>query len=63
MEKLRQKCVGRNIILGSQKQSVMTFDVDMSQQKDHVTTSDTKTELVAITVKPYETCHSVVDMY
>ena len=63
MEKLRQKCVGRNIILGIQKQSVMTFDVDTSQQKDHVTTSDTKAELAAITIKPCETCHSVVDVY
>ena len=60
MEKLRQKHVGRNIILGSQKQSIMTFDVDTSQQKHHVTPSDTKAELVAITVKPCETCHSMV---
>ena len=41
----------------------MIFDVDTSQQKHHVTTSDTKTELVAITIKPCETCHSVVDVY
>ena len=63
MEKLRQKHVGRNIILGSQKQSEMTFNVDTSQQKHHVTTSDTKAELVAITMKPCEMCHSMVDLY
>ena len=60
MEKLRQKHFGRNIILGSQKQSVMTFDVDISQQKHHVTTSDTKVELIAIVMKPCQTSHSVV---
>ena len=31
MEKLRQINVDRNIILGSQKESVMTFGVDTSQ--------------------------------
>ena len=51
MEKLRQKYVGINSILGSQKQSVMTFHVGKSQQKHIMTTSDTKAELVAITVK------------
>ena len=60
MEKLRQKHVDRNIILGSQKQSIMTFDVDTSQLKHHVTPSDAKVELVAITMKPCETCHSMV---
>ena len=58
--KVETKYVGRNIIFGSQKQSVMTFDVDMSQQKHSVTISDTKAELVAITRKPFDMCHSVV---
>ena len=60
MEKLRQEYVGRNSILGSQKQSVMTFHVDTSQQKHSMTTSNTKGELVAIIVKLSEACHSVV---
>ena len=45
--KVETKNVGRNIILGSQKQSVITFDVDTSQHKHCVTTSDIKAELVA----------------
>ena len=61
--KVKINHVGRNIILGSQKQSVMTFDVGTSHQKHIVTTSDTKAELVAITMKPCEMCHSVVDVY
>ena len=60
MEKLRQSYVGRNSILGSQKQSVMTFHVDTSQQKHSKTMSDTKAELVAITVKQLEMCPSMV---
>ena len=60
MKKLRQKYVGRNIILGSQKQSEMAFDVDTSQQKHSVTISNTKAELVAITMKPCEMLHLVV---
>ena len=50
----------RNSILESQIQSVMTFNVDTSQRKQSVITSDTKAELVAITMKPCETCYSVV---
>ena len=40
----------------------MAFDVDTSQQKHSVTTSDTKAELVAITMKPYE-CVCQCDVY
>ena len=61
MEKLRLKNNARNSILGSQKQSVVTLHVDTtSQQKHSMTISDTKAELVAITVKWLETCHSKV---
>ena len=59
-EKLRKKYVNRNIILGSQKQSIAVFDVDMSQQKHSVTTFNSKVELVTITMKPCETFHSLV---
>ena len=38
----------------------MTFDVDTSEHKQCVTTSDRKTELVAITLKPFEACRSVL---
>ena len=38
----------------------MAFDVDKTQQKHSVTTSNTKVELVAITMKPCEMCHSEV---
>ena len=55
-----QKHVDKNLILESQIHSMMTFDVDTSQQKECVTTSDRKTELVAITLKRCEACHSVL---
>ena len=46
MERLKWKHVGRNIILGSQKQSIMTFDVDTSQQKCSVTNLTQKRNLL-----------------
>ena len=55
-----QKHVDRNSILECQIWSVMIFDIDKSQRKECVTTSDWKTELVAITLKPCEACHSVL---
>ena len=58
MEKLRPKHVDRHSMLDSQIQSMVTFDVDTSQRKQSVTTSDRKTELVAITLTPCELCHS-----
>ena len=57
MKMLRQKYVGRNSTLVSQKQSC---DGGMSQSKHIMTTYDTKVELVAMTMKWLETCHSIV---
>ena len=57
---LDKKHVDRNSILVSQTQSVFTFSVDMSQWKQSVTTSDTEVELIAITMKPCQMCHSMV---
>ena len=45
-----QKHVDRNSILESQVWSVMIFEVDTSQQKEFLTTSDWKTELLVITL-------------
>ena len=36
------------------EESTMTFDLDKSQQNQNMTTSDTKVELVAITMKPHK---------
>ena len=55
-----QKHIDRNSILESQIQSEMTFDVDTSQQKESVITSDRKTEHVVITLKPCEVCRSML---
>ena len=55
-----QKHVDRNSILECQIWNMTIFDVDTSQGKECVTTSDWKTELVAITLEPCEVCHSVL---
>ena len=60
MEKLRQKHVGRNSISRSQIQSMMAFDVDMSQLPQRVTTSNTKIEHLVGTMKTCEMCQSVL---